>query len=641
MPDKHELQAHNAHASSSSGLSGPSSAAPAGDAGGADPGPSRSTHESRRPSHGGVDGVNRSRPDGLAVPTASHPHSHSRSGSASSPSRTPTSPTTELSALDTSVMTPHLDIANYPTQQLLRLLASLLQHIATSNDQLRAELADEEDEDGDGEHASGGGDGAERASSTGTARSRPLSRASARSNQPGTSPTTELFASDTFSPSSTSHGAHSAESSRSASSITDQTTYPLSTFPLFTASKASLSHPSALLVFHARHVPSISVEAYLLRILKYCPTTNEVFLGLLVYFDRMTKLGTPAGIGGEAAKVGKKGKGFAIDSFNVHRLVIAGVTVASKFFSDVFYTNSRYAKVGGLPPSELNSLELQFLLLNDFRLRISVDEMQRYGDRLLAYAEEAGEDIGTAGVTRRGSAPDGAGGGGVGEGSAGGAGAGVGRSGSLKSESGRDGRTGASAPAAGEAQGGVKLAGPGAGPSVEDAHAASVSTSTSAASTSQPPTGGPPSTLPTRATTSSVPRAPPSSGLTAPLPSASGVSSGADATAARPPASHTQSQPVPQASGGSSSHPPQQAASSSNAGVPPGATNPRLPSSVTPRGRERDVSTSIGGSGGGGAAGTGAGDGGVSSGLREWEWVRGGEDVMGHVGGRMTSPMRD
>jgi hypothetical protein len=39
---------------------------------------------------------------------------------------------------------------------------------------------------------------------------------------------------------------------------------------------------------------------------------------------------------------------FAIDSYNVHRLVIAGVTVASKFFSDVFYTNSRYAKVKNL-----------------------------------------------------------------------------------------------------------------------------------------------------------------------------------------------------------------------------------------------------------------------------------------------------
>jgi hypothetical protein len=36
---------------------------------------------------------------------------------------------------------------------------------------------------------------------------------------------------------------------------------------------------------------------------------------------------------------------FVVDSFNIHRLVIAGVTCASKFFSDVFYTNSRYAKV--------------------------------------------------------------------------------------------------------------------------------------------------------------------------------------------------------------------------------------------------------------------------------------------------------
>lgn len=78
------------------------------------------------------------------------------------------------------------------------------------------------------------------------------------------------------------------------------------------------------------------------------------------------------------------GNRFAIDSFNVHRLVIAGVTVASKFFSDVFYTNSRYAKVGGLPQAELNQLELQFLLLNDFRLSIPSEELQRYADHLVA-----------------------------------------------------------------------------------------------------------------------------------------------------------------------------------------------------------------------------------------------------------------
>lgn len=58
----------------------------------------------------------------------------------------------------------------------------------------------------------------------------------------------------------------------------------------------------------------------------------------------------------------------------------------------MFYTNSRYAKVGGLPPHELNQLELQFLLLNDFRLVIPTDEMQRYGNRLLGYWENREAD---------------------------------------------------------------------------------------------------------------------------------------------------------------------------------------------------------------------------------------------------------
>lgn len=39
-------------------------------------------------------------------------------------------------------------------------------------------------------------------------------------------------------------------------------------------------------------------------------------------------------------------------------------------------------QVGGLPLSELNQLELQFLYLNDFRLRITNDELQFYTNAL-------------------------------------------------------------------------------------------------------------------------------------------------------------------------------------------------------------------------------------------------------------------
>lgn len=166
---------------------------------------------------------------------------------------------------------------------------------------------------------------------------------------------------------------------------------------------------TSVLAFHGKNVPSITILSYLSRIHKYCPTTYEVFLSLLVYFDRMTEMvnegtlqnfrdaadpagnhenhpvsqpmsipapstaqpasrmmATPPSTGsfdphdrhGQAssssilpvpssdADAYNLSHFFVVDSFNIHRLVIAGVTCASKFFSDVFYTNSRYAKVG-------------------------------------------------------------------------------------------------------------------------------------------------------------------------------------------------------------------------------------------------------------------------------------------------------
>ena len=179
---------------------------------------------------------------------------------------------------------------------------------------------------------------------------------------------------------------------------------------------------SSVLAFHGKNVPSITILSYLSRINKYCPTSYEVFLSLLVYFDRMTErvnagpmqslrqaneaalehdrsasssseslapdrmegltVTTPQGTqtvtppsSGSLEKGVEQGMPgtphsrahqpdspsilaepslidpynlshfFVVDSFNIHRLVIAGVTCASKFFSDIFYTNSRYAKV--------------------------------------------------------------------------------------------------------------------------------------------------------------------------------------------------------------------------------------------------------------------------------------------------------
>lgn len=94
------------------------------------------------------------------------------------------------------------------------------------------------------------------------------------------------------------------------------------------------SSTTAVTHFHSRTIPNIAVYPYLARILKFAPFSNEVLLCLLVYFDRIAKL--------------KKTR-YAVNSFTVHRLLITSIVVASKFTSDVFYPNSRYAKVSCAP----------------------------------------------------------------------------------------------------------------------------------------------------------------------------------------------------------------------------------------------------------------------------------------------------
>ena len=146
-----------------------------------------------------------------------------------------------------------------------------------------------------------------------------------------------------------------------------------------------------VLAFHGTNVPGISLHAYLARVLKYCPVTNEVFLSLLVYFDRIAKKANnlnqkrKSGFNDDNSDIADAEQLFVMDSYNIHRLIISGITVSSKFFLDIFYKNLRYAKVGGLPLEELNYLELQFLLLLDFKLMISVEDLQNYGDLLARF----------------------------------------------------------------------------------------------------------------------------------------------------------------------------------------------------------------------------------------------------------------
>ncbi|KNE60354.1 hypothetical protein AMAG_05750 [Allomyces macrogynus ATCC 38327] len=120
--------------------------------------------------------------------------------------------------------------------------------------------------------------------------------------------------------------------------------------------------------FHAKTVPPIALRAYLARMARYAPCPNVVFVAVLVYLDRVAAART---------------RPVALVAATAHRLALTAVVVATKFWSDVFYTNAHYAKVGGVPTAELNRLEMEFLFRAGFELAIDPSDLDEWAAHLL------------------------------------------------------------------------------------------------------------------------------------------------------------------------------------------------------------------------------------------------------------------
>jgi len=117
--------------------------------------------------------------------------------------------------------------------------------------------------------------------------------------------------------------------------------------------------------FHALRAPAITIPEYMARVLKYSGCSSECFLLSLVYIDRLIQR-----------------SGILLTSLNIHRIIITSVMLAAKFFDDQYFNNAFYAKVGGVPPLEMNSLELEFLFSINFSLHVPADLYEKYNQEL-------------------------------------------------------------------------------------------------------------------------------------------------------------------------------------------------------------------------------------------------------------------
>ena len=101
----------------------------------------------------------------------------------------------------------------------------------------------------------------------------------------------------------------------------------------------------------------ISIREYIKRWSKYAHNEEQVLLIAMIYLDRCcvkTKM--------------------TVSPTNVHRLLLACLLVASKWYHDTPFSNKHYAAVGGVSLRDLNRLEVA--LLKDMRFSTHIEKKQ-------------------------------------------------------------------------------------------------------------------------------------------------------------------------------------------------------------------------------------------------------------------------
>ena len=127
--------------------------------------------------------------------------------------------------------------------------------------------------------------------------------------------------------------------------------------------------------FTCKKPPHISILDYLSRIVKYSrPESGTVTLSLS-FIDKLTKW-----------------QNILLTNINIHRIILTSLVIAIKCNEDEYYSNSFYAKVGGITLKEFNILEYKYLCSLDFRLYIKEEVFLKYKKHLVGSGEENEEE---------------------------------------------------------------------------------------------------------------------------------------------------------------------------------------------------------------------------------------------------------
>jgi hypothetical protein len=123
--------------------------------------------------------------------------------------------------------------------------------------------------------------------------------------------------------------------------------------------------------FSRQNPSKVTLQYFFGRIRRYSQIEKSTLIIILIYIDRVCIT-----------------SGIILNPHNIHRLILGCLILAIKYNEDVYYNNEYYAKIGGVPLDEINTLEYKSFELIEQNLFISDDIFEKYFAYITHYDDE-------------------------------------------------------------------------------------------------------------------------------------------------------------------------------------------------------------------------------------------------------------
>ena len=117
--------------------------------------------------------------------------------------------------------------------------------------------------------------------------------------------------------------------------------------------------------FYNKNIPALSLNKYLIRIIKYTECENNTLIVAYLYIIKLIQK-----------------ENFVLGINNVYRLLLGAVVLAKKVLEDIKFDNSYYCDIGGISNNDLNLIEYNLFIRLNFNVNLKKENVDKIYEQI-------------------------------------------------------------------------------------------------------------------------------------------------------------------------------------------------------------------------------------------------------------------